>query len=281
MSAEDPWGDVNRHSPVAQTSGVHDPDLFGTVNQDSEVRRRKQRVRKLILWIGIPFLSLILLSELVNVVLRSRDPTQTSASKGVQTAVKNLSTLMPHDESTPPITPSASPALSAPSSTPTLAPPPEPLTGVRATIVGPTEVHISWDQPALIGPDAPLIDISGPGLITILTTYAVIKGLTPESSYEYTLVRRGLGGDSLPVTVVLSTPSSPASEAAEPEYDDPAAGAAADNRSGGAGVGLRYRTCGNAAAAGVPLPITALGQPEIYYANPQLDRDGDGVACES
>lgn len=207
MSVEDPWGDGNRHTPIASSGKAEGPDHFGALNQDSQTRRRRQRARNLILWIGIPLLSLILLSEVMNVVLRSRNDREMSSLKVVEAIVRNAPRLIPEQESarsTPP--PSNDPLMTNNSSANSA---PEPVTGVDATIVGPTEVRISWDESDVDGSGATTIDVSGPGTITILSGYAIITDLQPETSYEYELVRRGPAGDSPPSTVVFSTPPAP------------------------------------------------------------------------
>lgn len=283
MSSHDPWGDGSVPSPASDTKFNDGSQDLGSIGLESQRRLRRQRARRLILWIGVPILAFVLISELFNLVLRSRNPSQNVAMKATEVVVKQGPDFMIEDSPTP--TASAIPAPSSAPATPSPTPSPSEaaaaIEGVEAMLIGPTEVRISWDVNPWADADDSVMEIVGPGLITLLSGYAVIKELTPDTSYEYTLTRRSRAGDSLPVTVVFSTPPLPAAQDTEPDSAESPDSPQKSGISADTGVGLRFRTCGNAAAAGVSLPIRAAEQPDIYYANPQLDRDGDGVACET
>jgi hypothetical protein len=170
---------------------------------------------------------------------------------------------------------------------------PEVVSGAVAETVRHTSAMIVWDQdPGLwpaefkFGQDPPRIELSGPGQITRGTTgtaYAGISGLSPGTTYEYRLVRRNSVGVSEPVVLSFTTLGSaatpkPAEPSKEPTpsatYIPPSIPPSSPTG------GLYYPTCADARTAGVLLPIRKSEQPGIYDANPQLDRDGDGVACE-
>jgi hypothetical protein len=169
---------------------------------------------------------------------------------------------------------------------PTTAPPavvttvelPPVVSGVKSSGVWNTGAFIYWNRDFTSWPAGstltqdPQLEVTGSGTIKILGSDATITGLNPGTTYQFTFVRRNSAGAS--EAVVLSITTLPADPTPSPTYIPPSIPPSSPTG------GLYYPTCADARTAGVSLPIRKSEQPGIYDANPQLDRDGDGVACE-
>ena len=144
--------------------------------------------------------------------------------------------------------------------------PPDQVVGLR--VIGQTSdrVELSWSAPTKDG-GSPITGykVSGiGGVATVTGTTAVITGLTPGSSYTFSVSAVNVAGESIPSGVSAATPAAPPSTLAS---------------AAPSGASTRYANCTAARAAGVT-PIRRDTNPDLYAANKSLDRDGDGVACD-
>lgn len=153
---------------------------------------------------------------------------------------------------------------------------PETPIGFKASIAGEESVLLEWDEPYDRRPSAPTYEVRGPGVVeTQFSGYARVEGLEPGTTYEFLLVAVNSAGESAPASLSVTT-------RARPQYEIPDTGTPEplptfDSGYSSAGY---YPTCADARRAGVQLPIRDFEQPDLYYANTHLDRDGDGSACE-
>lgn len=87
VSISDPWGDRSGNTtpaPIAQ-SGEADP--FGP-DDDASRRRRRQKVKRLLLFVGVPVLAFILISEGVNLIQRSNSLQRQIAGEVIKQTIK-------------------------------------------------------------------------------------------------------------------------------------------------------------------------------------------------
>lgn len=153
---------------------------------------------------------------------------------------------------------------------------PQTPVGFEVSITGETYVYLDWDEPYDQRPSAPTYEVRGPGAITSqFSGSAKVEELEPGITYEFLLVAVNSAGESPPAVLSVAT-------RARPEYEIPDTGTPEPMptfESGYSSAGY-YSTCADARGAGVALPIRDSEQPDLYYANTHLDRDGDGVSCE-
>ena len=88
MTSTDPWGDQSG----ASVSNVNDPwsdkDPNGSLGEESTRRRRRQRTKRLLLFIGVPVLAFILISEGVNILQRNNSFRQPFAGEVVEQVIR-------------------------------------------------------------------------------------------------------------------------------------------------------------------------------------------------
>lgn len=89
MSISDPWGDRSGNTtpaPIA-VNGAADP--FGP-DDDASRRRRRQKVKRLLLFVGVPVLAFILISEGVNLIQRSNSLQRQIAGEAIKQTIKQV-----------------------------------------------------------------------------------------------------------------------------------------------------------------------------------------------
>jgi hypothetical protein len=135
--------------------------------------------------------------------------------------------------------------------------------GLTTTAGATKAVYLQWSNPASNG-NAPITGyvVRGPGTITVNGNSATVSGLTANTEYVFEVVAVNVAGEGEVARLVTRTNAEPVVQAT------PTAAPAS---------ATRYANCTAARAAGVT-PI--MRGTALYEANKNLDRDGDGIACE-
>ena len=116
MTTNDPWGDRDG-GPV---SNVNDPrsdeDPYGSLGEESTRRRRRQRTKRLLLFIGVTVLAFILISEGVNLLQRNNSFRQPFAGEVVEQVIRQGPEILDaiNDRDDPETVPSPEPSTPAP-----------------------------------------------------------------------------------------------------------------------------------------------------------------------
>lgn len=119
MTSTDPWGDRDGGS----VSNVNDPrsdqDPYGSLGEESTRRRRRQKTKRLLLFIGVPVLAFILISEGVNLLQRNNSFRQPFAGEVVEQVIRQGPEILDaiddgDDPETVPSPESSAPALADP-----------------------------------------------------------------------------------------------------------------------------------------------------------------------
>jgi S1-C subfamily serine protease len=121
VSSSDPWGDQGGGFIPSESAAGDTPDPYGSLGGDSVRRRRRQKTKRLLLFIGIPVLAFILISEGVNLLQRNNSFRQPFAGEVVEQVIRQgpeiLDAINDGDDpvtGTPPVAGTPAPAAPTP-----------------------------------------------------------------------------------------------------------------------------------------------------------------------
>jgi len=124
VTSTDPWGDQGGGSASNVNDPWSDKDPYGSLGEESTRRRRRQRTKRLLLFVGVPVLGFILISEGVNLLQRNNTIQRQIAGEVIEQTIRQApeildaivdgddpETVPPPEPSTPaPVVPTPNPA---------------------------------------------------------------------------------------------------------------------------------------------------------------------------
>jgi len=89
MTSSDPWGDRDGSTTPAPIAGSGGAGPFGPLD-DASRRRRREKVKRLLLFVGVPVLAFILISEGVNLLQRNNTIQRQIAGEVIKETIKQV-----------------------------------------------------------------------------------------------------------------------------------------------------------------------------------------------